>query len=139
MEPLRVTSRLVIPPGELAVSFSRSGGPGGQNVNKVETRVTLRFDVARSTALSEPQRERALERLAPRLTGEGELILTSSRTRRRARNLADARERLAALLREATAVRKPRKSTRPTQGSVRRRLEEKKRRSQTKRERRELD
>ncbi|MDP6539689.1 MAG: alternative ribosome rescue aminoacyl-tRNA hydrolase ArfB [Planctomycetota bacterium] len=139
MEPLRVTSRLVIPPGELAVSFSRSGGPGGQNVNKVETRVTLRFDVARSAALSEPQRERALERLAPRLTGEGELILTSSRTRRRARNLADARERLAALLREATAVRKPRKSTRPTQGSVRRRLEEKKRRSQTKRERRELD
>lgn len=139
MEPLRVTSRLVIAPEELAVSFSRSGGPGGQNVNKVETRVTLRFHVANSPALSEPQRARALERLGARLTGEGELILSSSRTRRRARNLEDARERLAVLLREATAVRKPRRPTRPTRSSVRRRLEEKKRRSQTKRERRDLE
>ena len=98
MEPLRVTSRLVIAPEELAVSFSRSGGPGGQNVNKVETRVTLRFHVANSPALSEPQRARALERLGARLTAEGELILSSSRTRQRARNLEDARERLAVLL-----------------------------------------
>ncbi|HJP02628.1 MAG TPA: alternative ribosome rescue aminoacyl-tRNA hydrolase ArfB [Planctomycetota bacterium] len=139
MEPLRVTSRLVIAPEELAVSFSRSGGPGGQNVNKVETRVTLRFHVANSPALSEPQRARALERLGARLTAEGELILSSSRTRQRARNLEDARERLAVLLREATAVRKPRRPTRPTRSSVRRRLEEKKRRSQTKRERRDLE
>ena len=139
MEPLRVTSRLVIAPEELAVSFSRSGGPGGQNVNKVETRVTLRFPVATSPALSEPQRARALERLGARLTAEGELILSSSRTRQRARNLEDARERLAVLLREATAVRKPRRPTRPTRSSVRRRLEEKKRRSQTKRERRDLE
>ena len=73
------------------------------------------------------------------MTAEGELILSSSRTRQRARNLEDARERLAVLLREATAVRKPRRPTRPTRSSVRRRLEEKKRRSQTKRERRDLE
>ena len=134
-----MTSRLVIPPEELAATFSRSGGPGGQNVNKVETRVTLRFSVTRSAALSEAQRERALERLAPRLSGGGELIVTSQRTRRRARNLEDARERLAALLREATAVRKSRRPTRPTRAAVRRRLDEKQRRSQTKRGRRELE
>lgn len=135
-EPLVVREDLVLPADELRVSFSRSGGPGGQNVNKVETRVVLRFDVRGSRTLGEGQRRRIEEKLASRLTGEGELIVAADTHRERARNLAEARERLAALLRGALHRDPPRKSTRPTRGSVRRRLQEKKRRGDVKRDRR---
>jgi len=133
---LRVRPGLTIPAAELSVETARSGGPGGQNVNKVETKVRLRFDVAGSRALAPAARERLLERLASRLTRSGELVVEASRHREQARNEADARERLAALLAAALAPRRKRKKTRPTRASRERRLEAKRKRGSLKSERR---
>ena len=122
-----------IPLAEVSVSFSRSGGPGGQNVNKVETRVEARFRPSESAALSPPQRARVLLALASRLTAGGDLIVVSSRTRFRERNREDAFARLAAIL--AAALRPPKKRvpTRPTRGSKERRVAGKKRQGDRKR------
>jgi ribosome-associated protein len=125
-----------IPISEISVRFARSGGPGGQNVNKVETKVEVRFRPASSSALTPEQVARIEEKLSSRLTTEGEIIVTSERTRHQERNREDALARLAVLLGEALRVPKPRKRTRPTRASVERRLEGKKRRSDTKRRRR---
>ena len=135
MEPLRVSNRLTLPAEELRVSFARSGGPGGQNVNKVASKAVLRFSVRRSAALSEAQRHLLLQRLGSRLTGEGEVVIHASRFREQARNLEDARERLAELLHGALAAPRTRKRTRPTRGSQKRRLESKRQRGQLKRDR----
>lgn len=135
MEPLRITNRLTLPADELQVSFARSGGPGGQNVNKVASKVVLRFSVKHSEALSEPQRHLILQRLGGKLCGEGEIVIHASRFREQARNLEDARERLAGTLSEALAPQKKRRKTRPTRASVRRRLDGKKRRGDLKRDR----
>lgn len=134
--PLEVQEGLTLPADELQVTFARSGGPGGQNVNKVETKVVLRFDVRGSRALRESQRRRIEEKLGSRLTKEGELVVHAERHRERARNLTEARERLAGLLRDALHRDPPRRKTRPTRGSVKRRLEQKKQRGQIKRQRR---
>lgn len=136
MEALRVTNRLVLPADELQVSFARSGGPGGQNVNKVASKAVLRFSIRESQALSEGQRLLLLQRLAPKLVGNGELVIHASRHREQARNVEDARERLAETLREGLTVPKKRKRTRPTKGSQRRRLDAKKRRGDLKKDRR---
>jgi len=132
MEPLPITSRLTLPPEELHVQFARSGGPGGQNVNKVASKAVLRFSVRESRALGDGQRHVLLQRLGGKLVGEGELVIHASRHREQARNLEDARERLAQTLREALSVPKKRKQTRPTRASKRRRLESKRRRAQLK-------
>ena len=134
--PLEVLEGLTLPADELQVTFARSGGPGGQNVNKVETKVVLRFNVSGSRALRESQRRRIEEKLGSRLTKEGELVVHAERHRERGRNLSEARERLAALLRDALHRDPPRRKTRPTRGSVKRRLEQKKQRGQIKRQRR---
>jgi len=137
VEALRVTSRLTLPAEELRVSFARSGGPGGQNVNKVASKVVLRFSIRDSAALSEGQRRRLLERLESRLRGEGELVIHASNHREQARNLEEARERLAKLLQDGLTEVKPRKKTRPTRASKRRRLDAKKQRGQLKKDRRD--
>jgi ribosome-associated protein len=134
-EDLRIGPRLSIPGSELHFETSRSSGPGGQNVNKLETRVTLRFDVLHSPSLDERTRAWLVERLTAELTNDGELLLHASRFRSQARNLEDARERLAERLREALVRPRTRRATRPTKGSKRRRLDDKRKRGELKRER----
>ncbi len=137
--PLRVSESLVIPGDEIRVAFTRSGGPGGQNVNKVETCAVLRFSVRDSASLSAEARSRLETSLRARLTKEGELIVRADRHRDRASNLEDGRERLARILASGLHRPAPRKATRPTRGSIRVRLEAKRRRSRTKRGRRGED
>ena len=131
--------RVTIPEAELQERFSRSSGPGGQGVNTTDSRVELSFDLARSPSVPEDLRERALERLAARLTG-GVLTVAASEHRAQLRNRAAAAERLRTQLAAAFApAPAPRRATRPTRGSQRRRLESKRRRSDVKRLRRSTD
>ncbi|MEW2442135.1 MULTISPECIES: alternative ribosome rescue aminoacyl-tRNA hydrolase ArfB [Micromonospora] len=133
---LRVTDRLVVPAAELRERFSRSSGPGGQGVNTTDSRVELSFDLGGSPSVPETLRERALARLAGRLVG-GVLTVTASEHRAQLANREAARERMAALLREAVGPPpKARRPTRPSRGAKERRLAEKKRQSQRKRDRR---
>ncbi len=135
---LRINQRLVLPSRELKLAFARSGGPGGQNVNKVESKVILTFSVEESQVLGERRQTLIRQRLSARLTRSGEIVIHASRHRERRRNEEDARERLAAMLREALRPQSRRKPTRPTRGSKRRRLETKRRRGELKRQRRRI-
>lgn len=135
-DELRVNDRLVIPGGELNWRFSRSSGPGGQGVNTTDSRAELSWDLAGTTLLPEKVKQRAVERLASRLV-DGTLTVTASEHRAQLANREAARERLAALLREAMAPPPPpRRATRPSRASKERRIAEKKRRGETKRLRR---
>jgi ribosome-associated protein len=135
-DDLRVNERIVIPAAELAESFVRAGGPGGQNVNKVASKAVVRFDVRATTALSDEEKARALARLASRLTQSGEIIVTSSATRDQSRNRIAALARLADLLAAAVTRPRRRRPTKPSKGAVERRLDGKLRRARTKRDRR---
>jgi len=122
---LHVTDTIAIQEWELSEQFTRSQGPGGQNVNKVETAVELRFEAARSPSIGDAVKRR-LQRLAGRRwTQEGAILILSQETRSQARNRELARERLAELIREALTAPKRRIATRPTLGSQRRRLKAK--------------
>jgi ribosome-associated protein len=135
-EGLRIGRALVVPERELSERFSRSSGPGGQGVNTTDSRVELSFDVARSTALPETTRSRMLARLEGRLV-DGVVTVTASEHRAQLANRRAARERLAVLLTEAAAPPpRPRRPTRPSRAADRRRLDAKRRRSETKRGRR---
>ena len=136
MDDLTINDELTIPVAELSVSFARSGGPGGQNVNKVATKVDIRWTPADSAVLSEVERRRLLKKLAKRLTTEGELLVTSTRTRDQSRNREDAREKLADIIREAVKPPRVRKRTRPPKKVAENRLAEKKQRSVRKSDRR---
>ena len=130
---LHVRGPLVLPERELHWRFSRASGPGGQGVNTTDSRVELSFDLARSPSVPEPLRDRALARLAGRLV-DGVVTVVASEHRSQLRNREAARERLAQLLRTATAPGPPaRRPTRPSKGSQRRRLDAKARRGQVKR------
>lgn len=130
---VRVADNLVIADDELTFCASRSSGPGGQNVNKVATRATLRFDVARSPSLSDEQRARILARLRTRITKDGVLAVASQRHRTQSANRSAALERLVELLREALRRRPVRKKTAIPRAAKERRLETKQRRSRIKR------
>jgi len=133
---LHVTNRIAIPLRELRWEFTRSGGPGGQNVNKVNSRAVLRWNPGLSAGLPEAVRERLIRSLASRLTREGDLILASQRTRDQARNADDCLDRLRTIILAAAQPPKLRRATRPTKASQARRAESKLKRSATKRLRR---
>jgi ribosome-associated protein len=135
MGTIEIDDELSLPEEELTFTTSRSGGPGGQNVNKLETRVTLRFDLAGSPSLSDEQKARLRERLATRITRSGVLHVTAQKHRTQAANREAAQVRFAELLREALREEAPRKKTRIPRAVSRRRVEEKKRRGQRKQER----
>jgi ribosome-associated protein len=137
--PLLIRPGVVVPEHELSWRFSRSRGPGGQSVNTTDSRVELSLDISTTTALTETQRSRAVNRLASRLVG-GVLTVTAQEHRSQLRNRAAAEQRLASLLREAIAPpAKRRRPTRPTQASQERRLQAKRRRGDVKRLRRSRD
>jgi ribosome-associated protein len=131
-EPLQVSQRLQIPDVELRWRFSRSSGPGGQSVNTSDSRVELSFDVAGSPSLGPTARTRALERLSGRLV-DGVITVAAEEHRSQLRNRQAARERLAEVLREATAPPPPpRRPTKPSRAARQRRLDTKRRRGDTK-------
>ncbi|MBM3373832.1 MAG: aminoacyl-tRNA hydrolase [Betaproteobacteria bacterium] len=136
---MRVTRSITLDESELVERFIHASGPGGQNVNKVATAVELRFDALRSPGLPEPVRARLLGLAGRRLSGAGVIVILAQRFRSQARNRADARERLAALIRAAATPPRTRVATRPPAAAKRRRLEEKRQRGTLKRERRSIE
>jgi ribosome-associated protein len=130
---LIVTSSITIPDSELIERFMRADGPGGQHVNRTESAVELRFDVASSPSLPDEVRERLLARRDRRMTDAGIMVIQARRFRDQARNRDDARDRLVDVIREATVVAKKRVATKPTRASKERRLVGKTQRGQTKR------
>ena len=129
---IRVNAEIELDEREIQEDFVRASGPGGQNVNKVSTAVQLRFDVARSPSLPDPVRARLIALGGRRVTQDGVLIIEAERYRSQRRNRDDALERLIELIREACEVDKPRRPTRPTLASRKRRLDSKQRRGETK-------
>lgn len=138
-EGLWISRAKRIPENELGIQRVRSGGPGGQNVNKTASKIVLRFNPAASSAFDDAERALVLAALAGRLTTEGDLVIHSSEHRSAERNLDAARSRLAAALRQALVRPKVRRATRPTRSSGVRRLDAKRQRSERKRDRRASD
>ncbi len=132
MNDLEIDESLTIPASEIAFEASRSGGPGGQHVNKTSTKVTLVFDLDASNALTDEQKDRLREKLASKLSGEGVLRVSSQRTRSQLANRDDAMNKLAEVLRNALRESKPRRKTRPSRGAKKKRLEDKRKKSEIK-------
>jgi ribosome-associated protein len=133
---LVIAPHLSIPLREFVITYARSGGPGGQNVNKVNSKATLRWAAATSPSLPEEVRHRLLARYSRRLTAEGELLVTSQRFRDAGRNTADCLEKLRQMLQAVAVAPKTRRPTKPSRASKRRRLEAKRRQASRKTNRR---
>ncbi|HVX10024.1 MAG TPA: alternative ribosome rescue aminoacyl-tRNA hydrolase ArfB [Pirellulales bacterium] len=136
---LEVSRHIRVPLEEFEFTYTRSSGPGGQNVNKVNSKAQLRWPVTRSAGLPEPVRQRFLARYANRVTAEGDVLITSQRFRDQARNVDDCLDKLRGMIAEVIAPPTPRKRTRPTRGSVKRRLDNKRRTAEKKENRRHFD
>ncbi len=135
IEGIVVTPQVTIPYTELDVQAITGSGPGGQNVNRSATRIALRWNVFTTRALDESQRARVAGVLASRLDGEGNVRIVAGEHRSQLQNRAEAAARLAALVARALIIPKSRRATKPTRGSVEKRLTEKRQRSHTKRDR----
>jgi ribosome-associated protein len=135
MSPLLINDQLTLPAEDLSIRAVRSSGPGGQNVNKVSSKVELRFDLARSRAITDAIRERVRALFPNRLDASGRVLIVSQRTRDQHVNHQDARDKLRDLVLSALHIDKPRKPTKPKRGAKLRRLDEK-RRAATKKENR---
>ena len=135
LEPLDIDGRLVLPASDLGFSAVRSQGPGGQNVNKVSSKVELTFALSTSRALSGEQKARLRALAGRRVDARGVLHVVCQETRDQHENLARARQRLAAMIASALVPPKVRKRTRPSRGANERRLRDKKAHAQKKRER----
>jgi ribosome-associated protein len=133
---LRINDQIAIPLSEFRWEFSKSGGPGGQNVNKVNSKVVLRWNPASSPSLPVAVRQRLLAATANRLTRDGDLLVASQRSRDQAKNVADCLSKVRALVQAAAEPPRLRRPSRPTTASQVRRIEAKLRRSATKRLRR---
>ena len=127
-----VKNGIIIPEHELEISSSRSGGAGGQHVNKTSTKITVRWNVKTTSALTDEQKQRVLEKLAPQLTAEGDLIIHSSTTRSQEQNRRMALVRLGQIVSKALYIPKKRMATRVSEGAKQARLEEKSHRGQIK-------
>jgi ribosome-associated protein len=133
---LQISQRIAIPDEELHLAFSRASGPGGQNVNKVSSRATLRWAVRTTPSLPADVRQRFLERYASRITTAGEILISSQEFRDQPKNIDACRDRLREMIVAVLVPPKKRRKTKPTKGSKVRRLKEKKSRSQVKEGRR---
>jgi ribosome-associated protein len=129
---LRITDRISIDEAEIAESFVRSSGPGGQNVNKLSTAVQLRFDVRHSPSLPNEVALRLMRLAGRRMTKDGVLVIIAQNHRTQERNRSEARARLIALIRQAAVKPTPRRATKPTKASREKRIESKKRRASVK-------
>jgi ribosome-associated protein len=136
---LIVTSRLQIPMREFTFTYARSSGPGGQNVNKLSTKAILRWPMRTSKSLPDAVRARFLAKYGNKLTTDGDLLITSQRTRDAGRNTADCLEKLRRMLNMVAEPPKTRRPTKPTKSSIHRRLEQKKHQSGRKKQRRLSD
>lgn len=136
---IEIVPGLSLDDDELTFEASRSSGPGGQNVNKVATAVTLRFDAAASPSLPAPVRERLIRLAGGRATRDGVIVLRARRHRSQARNRRDVVDRLVELIREAAEEPEERKATKPTEAARRRRVDDKRRRGEVKQRRKRPD
>jgi ribosome-associated protein len=134
--PLVVNAEIVIPGAELETTFARSAGPGGQNVNKVNSKAVLRWQVRASPSLPEAVRRRFLQRYANRVNGEGEIVIAADEHREQSRNITACRDRLRELIVAVATPPRRRIKTRPSRAAVERRIQSKQRNSQKKQQRR---